>query len=379
MSEKYFRSFKKYLEDPMLTERQLEIMRRFDKEKVATGDWNSIYTRYNYARALCHLGRSCPKPFEEMTKDDIINFFTDKKYSKTTKSSYLLCFKTFFRWVYGLPEGQYPECVSWIKLKNVQSELTKSDLITEEEMKRMIAYTQNPRDRAIVPVLLETTFRPHELISSNVGDVEEKDYGFYVSCRRSKTVLRSVPLVWSARYLAQWLNHHPYRDDPDAPLWISIANCSFGKRLSVNSLNDLVKRLARCAGVKKRVYSYLFRHTGATDLAIDNFHETKMRRYCGWSPTSNMPARYVHLAGVDVEDAILEIRGIKRKPRKQMMEPKFCPRCGEENGPELTYCKRCGTNLDSPVGKISEVKELKKILFEMRGEIDDLKNERNNV
>lgn len=370
MSEKDLRALKKYFEDPRLTERQREALKRFDKDKVDAEDWNSIHTRLNYAKALSYLGWSCPKPFEKMMKEDITNFFTEKEYSKSTRVSFKAAFKQFFRWLYGLPVGQYPECVSWIKLKRVKSKLTKSDLVTEEETKRMIACAQNPRDPAIVSVLLESTFRPSEFLSMNVGDVEEKHYGFYVSCRDSKTVLRGVPLVWSSRYLGKWLNHHPYKDNPDAPLWISISNYSFGKRLVINSLTGLVKRIAIRAGVKKRVYPYLFRHSGATNLAVDDFHEAKMRRYCGWSPTSTMPARYIHLAGSDVENSILELRGVKVKPRKPMMEPKVCPRCEEENGPELTYCGKCGASLDKPTYAFDEIsgqeagKEKKKADYE---------------
>jgi len=156
-----------------------------------------------------------------------------------------------------------------------------------------------------------------------------------------------------------------YRDDPVAPLWTSSPRRLFDKRLDINSLIYLIHGMARRAGIKKRMYPYLFRHSGATDLAIENIHEAKMRKLCGWSPTSNMPARYVHLAGVDVENAVLEARGVKVEQKKRMMAPKFCPRCEEENGPELTYCSRCGTNLDTPIYTQSEIKELRRENKEM--------------
>jgi len=357
MSEKTLRYTKKYLTSDELTERQRETIQRFDKNKVDLRHWNSINTRLAYAKALYFLGRYCPKPYEDMTEEDIINFLDSRKINEASRSTHLIRFRCFFNWLYGLPEEQYPDCISNLKPKNVPSKLIKSDLITEEDTKRMIACALNPRDRAIPPVLKESAFRPSEFLSMNVGDVEDKYYGFYVSCRDSKTVLRGVVLVWSARYLGEWLNHHPYRDNPEAPLWISLSRKNFGKRLKLVSLNLLLKRLARHAGIKKRIFSYLFRHSGATDLAIDDINEAKMRRYCGWSSTSNMPARYTHLAGTDVEDAVLEARGVKRKPRKLMMAPKICPRCGDENGAEKFHCGKCGASLDKPIHAFDEISE----------------------
>ncbi|GAI81024.1 unnamed protein product, partial [marine sediment metagenome] len=240
------------------------------------------------------------------------------------------------------------------------------------DTKRMIACALNPRDPAIVSVTKEGAFRPHEFLSSNIRDVEERDYGFYVSCRDSKTVLRGIPIIWSARYLGEWLNHHPYRDNPDAPLWISLSRKNFGKRLKVASLNCVVQRLAKRAGIKKRVYPYLFRHSGATDMVINNIHLVIMSKICGWSPTSTMPARYVHLAGVDVEDAVLKAHGVSIKPKKRMMEPKVCPRCKEENGPEKIHCGKCGTNLDKPTHAYDEISEQEAKKEKMKADYEKL-------
>jgi len=357
MSENTLRYIKRYLTSDELTERQRETLQRFDKHKRDVRKWKSVNTRLGYVKTLHSLGVYCSKPYEDMTEEDIINFLDSRNINEASRSTYIMQFRCFFNWLYDLPKGQYPECISKLKPKNVPSKLIKSDLITEEDMKLMMVCALNPQNRAITPVLKECAFRPSEFLSMNVGDVEEKYYGFYVSCRDSKTDLRGVVLVWSARYLGDWLDHHPYRDDPEAPLWISFSRSNFGNRLTVGALNKLLKRLAGRAGIKKRIYPYLFRHSGATDLAIEGRNEAVMRRYCGWSSTSTMPARYTHLAGTDVEDAILEVRGVKRKPRKLMMVPKICPRCGEENGAEKFHCGKCGTSLDKTIHAFDEISE----------------------
>jgi len=57
-----------------------------------------------------------------------------------------------------------------------------------------------------------------------------------------------------------------------------------------------LKDAARKAGINKRVHPHLLRHTGATHLARV-LTEDQMRVYFGWTPTSEVPARYVHLSG----------------------------------------------------------------------------------
>jgi len=370
------RAIKKYLEDEELTERQRETIQRFDKHKWDLRHWKSHETRLSFAKSLNDLGKYIQKPYEDMTQDDIINFLDSKNIAETTRTSYIYKFRTFFKWLYKLPDDKYPPCVSELKPGSTEAEITKSHLVTIEEMKKLITCApQNYRDPAVPPVLQESMFRPGEFLSMNVGDVEERDYGFLISCRKSKTVLRSVPLIWSARYLGEWLNHHPYRDDPDAPLWISLSPRNFGERLTVGGLNMLIHRIARRAGIKKRIYSYLFRHTGATWLATHKRNEAIMRILCGWSRNSTMPTRYTHIAGVDGEDAVLEIHGIKKKPTTTLMPSKFCPRCDEENGHEKIYCGKCGTNLDIPVSQLAEDKKVQKQIAEMQEEIDFLKSE----
>ena len=379
MSEKHLRYVKNYLESDELTERQRETIQRFDKHKVDFRHWKSIQTRLAYAKRLNHLGNQNHKPYEDMTEEDIINFLDSKNFAESTRNHYIICFRTFFAWLYGLPEGkgEYPDCIKNFKTPTPKETITKSMLITDQEKIDMIRCAgPNYRDAAIVTVLPESMFRPSEFLSMNIGDVVEKPFGFSVSCPKSKTYARSVPLVTSARYLAEYLNHHPHRDNPESPLWISFSNKSYAKRLALVSLIHLVHRLARRAGIKKRVYPYLFRHTGATYLALQDMNEAKMRILLGWSRNSPMPSRYTHLAGVDVEDAVLELHGIKKKPKTQLMASKFCPRCDEENGPEMTYCGKCATNLDFPLANMSDYKELLRKQEENQRKLDILMAER---
>jgi len=115
----------------------------------------------------------------------------------------------------------------------------------------------------------------------------------------------------------------------------------------------MIKENMRAIGLEDHFSPHSLRHTRATHLAAKDFHESKMRIFFGWSKNSPMPSLYNHLSGADVDDAILDIYGIERpKDRKNdadLMKPKRCLRCGEENGPAHNYCGRCSTPLDRNV------------------------------
>ncbi|MEM2293593.1 MAG: integrase, partial [Nitrososphaerota archaeon] len=74
-----------------------------------------------------------------------------------------------------------------------------------------------------------------------------------------------------------------------------------------------------------------------------------------------MPARYVHFSARDLEDAVLEIHGLKTATKAVDM-PKIiqCPRCEAENPQGNVRCERCGYVLDRSLAMKIEEKERKR-------------------
>jgi len=79
--------------------------------------------------------------------------------------------------------------------------------------------------------------------------------------------------------------------------------------MTVERLNALLKDAARKAGINKRVHPHLLRHTRTTHLA-KVLTEDQLRVYFGWIPAPEVPARYVHLSGRDVDDALARLYGM---------------------------------------------------------------------
>ena len=108
-------------------------------------------------------------------------------------------------------------------------------------------------------------------------------------------------------------------------------------------MNTRLRKIAKRAGIKKKVNPHIFRHSRATDLA-NLLTEAQMKQYFGWTKDSKMAATYVHLSGRDIDEAILKIHGKLDENEKlahEQLKTQMCPICRHENAPEADYCLRC--------------------------------------
>jgi integrase/recombinase XerD len=98
--------------------------------------------------------------------------------------------------------------------------------------------------------------------------------------------------------------------------------------------------------LKKDVWPYLYRHTRLTAMA-KVFTEPRLEQFAGWTYGSKMTRRYVHFSARDLEDAMLELHGIK-EPDKNGGIAKLveCPRCKNSTPSSEVRCSFCGFILD---------------------------------
>jgi len=230
----------------------------------------------------------------------------------------------------------------------------------------MLNSCYNSRDRALMSLLYETGARIGEISSMRIKDVFFDEYGarvwFPLQDTSVKKHKRGVRVVFSSSYLAEWLNDHPLKEDPDAPLWIKMTGKDRLKPINYDDIRRQLKRIAERAGVGKRIYPHLFRHTKATRL-LSRMSETLTSKYLGWVLGSKMVKVYAHLADEDVDNAILEMHGIRQKEGSVDLEVRQCPRCTFVNPAENRFCSRCGLPLTQEA--FQEVEEYEKRKMEV--------------
>ena len=296
------------------------------------------------------LAKRLRKPFREATKDDLIALVGNLErsdYAEHTKYDLKVMLKMFYKWRKGNDEYAPPE-IAWLKKskKNLDHKLPE-DLLTEDEVLRMTEAAINPRDKTLILVLYETGCRIGELLSLQMKNVNFDQYGAVLRVS-GKTGDRRVRIISSAPVLASWLNAHPQVKNPEAWLWFQYKNNKkTDKCLRHGTVYATLKKIAKRAGIQKKVYPHLFRHSRATALA-NKLTEAQMKEHFGWVQGSEMAATYVHLSGRDVDNAFLKMHGLVQaeNAQEEKLKLRICQRCKEHNSPSSKFCTKCGLPLD---------------------------------
>jgi site-specific recombinase XerC len=264
---------------------------------------------------------------------------------EVTVSRMVRCVRVFFKWLYR--SDTYPEVVAWIKPKRVAS--LPSDTLSWEDVLKLARCASNARDRALIMVLYDSAARRSELLNLKIKDVLLDEYGAQVKLS-GKTGERVVRLIDSVPDLLYWLEQHPARDNREAPLWMTFRDKNYsrpaGRGLNYSSLEGMLWRLRKRAGIRKRANPHSFRHSRLTELAKE-LTDTELKIFAGWSMTSDMPRIYVHLSGKDVGEKLLRNRGlIKGEEKEAGMKVRVCRQCAFVNSPASRLCMGCGANIE---------------------------------
>lgn len=364
----------------------------FSKSRLARGSSHGRVAKVVYC--LHRLAKWFRKSFRKADKEDLIKLVGELEttnYAEWTKYEYKIVLKMYYKWLLGNDE-EFPKIIKWMvpKMKNEKSKLPE-ELISQEEVLKMSSSAEILRDKAFVLVLYESGCRIGEILTIQLKNVRFDQYGAIIRVS-GKTGDRRIRLISSASILASWVNTHPGSDDPEAMVWCQLANSARNTRLCIGhrSVLSVIKRLARKAGIKKRIYPHLFRHSRATALA-SKLTEAQMKEFFGWVKDSDMAATYVHLSGRDVDDALLKMEGLIKDENgeEDKIRVKVCQRCKEHNSPISKFCIKCGLPLDEKfmqrieterksadnlMNKLMEDKEFKDIMMRKISEMGLGKN-----
>ncbi len=337
-----------------LSAENVELISQYDMEMVRQSI--AIATRQKHLKTLLSLSRLLQKNWSDVKKNDIEQLVYEimKRHGdesgKETNYSYdhKKILKIFFRWMkLGSREfnrvGDPPETAQ-VRMKKVKDKIIREDLLTDDDISRLIhACGENARDRALIDCHYEGGTRPGEILSLMIKHVKFDQYGANLHVD-GKTGPRTVRLVKSTPNLANWLSIHPFKDNPDSPVWINLTKNHYGEQLNYPATRAMFSRRARMAHLEKRVNLNMFRHSEATSSA-KFMTEAQLRKRHGWSPESKMPAKYVHMINADVDDAIFKQLGIKKQDEFPKT-PQKCRICDMPNAPDSKICSKCGKALD---------------------------------
>lgn len=190
----------------------------------------------------------------------------DRGYSVATIARSLAAVRMFFRYL-ALEEVVKRNVAAVLDSPKLWRRLP--EVLSPAEVERLLAApdTRRPlglRDKALLEVLYATGARATEVVTLDVDSVHF-DYG-YVRCIGKGSKERVVPvgrtaLAVTRRYLSE-ARPRLLRGRACPALFVS--RC--GRRLTRPTVWKVVKKHARLAGIRKRVYPHLLRHSFATHL-----------------------------------------------------------------------------------------------------------------
>ena len=360
--QKRYQTTIEYLNKTDISEQNKRQILKFD-ETLALVDRVSLPRRIRVIGYLINLDKKyLIKDFEQANKDDLkaaIKKIDDNpNYSVWTKQGYRVVIKKFYRWLeykdeYNAPDKKmnYPPRVSWINC-NIRREdiprVTASSILTEIEVTKMLeSASDDVRNEAIIATLYEDGCRIGEHGGVRLKHIR-KEGDCYIITVKGKTGTRETFVVKFANILTNWLNIHPYKDDPDAPLWVKENS---KEPLKYNAFKMLVQRIAKKAGITKRIYPHIFRHSRATHSIINGEFTTEgAKKIFGWCPDSKMLETYIHLTAEDIKDKYLEKLGLAKKQNGSILDPKICPNCRHPNLFNASICENCKYLLNVNIG-----------------------------
>ncbi|MBI5391592.1 tyrosine-type recombinase/integrase [Candidatus Woesearchaeota archaeon] len=304
-----------------------------------------------YLRLLRLIGISINKDFDTVSKDDLKQFISSIQqkitYSPWTIRGYKEIVRRFYRW---MEKTQGYACIiDWISLKVSKSQKklpSQTELFTEEDVQTLLKYAEHPRDKAFVSMLWESGACIGEIGNLCLENITVDKYGILLAMQ-GKTGSRKIRLISSTPYVITWINTHPWKENPKAPLWINVGTIKHNQAMKYDNMWILLRNLSHKSGIRKKFNPHIFRHSRATFMA-HHLTEFQMNHYFGWTQGSDMPSTYVHMSGRDVDNAILTMNGVVIKENKeaQKFSPHICGRCETINAHDSKFCNKCSGILD---------------------------------
>ncbi len=317
-------------------------------------------------------------------REQILAFLNTKRKGKeddpderwiTTWNDYLWRLKYFFRWLHNYKNNENSENIAflepsnWItppfaEIKKIKtkriSPYLENELWEKDEILAIVKYEPYIRNKAAIMLMWDLNARPHEITLLKIKHIRLKEkYGEGEIPYQAKTGGGPSLLTASFPYVRDWLNEHPYRNEPNARLICNLLN---GGQINADAIwtmmkqlrkrimrlleNDSVeqeeKELLEYLIKSKRWNPYCLRHSSIT-ADSDYLPEYALKKKVRWSMNSKQGSRYIKgRMGSELKAQILARNGIiSENEIKQKPSVRLCFRCDFVNAIENKYCSKC--------------------------------------
>ncbi len=340
-------------EPPLSDDARKSILAFVSSQRAHVGDLRIRTYLAWLPRVAARLGDEFLTPTRE-TPTHFLERFPSSEYAMWSQENAWHCARRYWRWSFDRAGVDLP---SWLHLtfhKNSYSKVGPADMLTREDVSAIADHTTSHRDRAWVWCLFNSRRRPGEVFKLTLGDIEVHPEGYIDLAIRPEKGSAAMPASLyedAVPALLTWLDSHPRKGDPGAPLWVGLKGLQRGKPVTYRFMHKVSIEAARRASIKKPADPYNFRRSGLTLLSKDPaIPYSIFERIGGWVPGSRAPRRYIHIGNRDVQDVLNTRYGITPASPLEASAPrtpKVCGRCQNANRADARFCLRCGGPLDA--------------------------------
>ena len=320
----------------------------------------SEYSDYRHEKLLRHCTRMAEEvgdlavSLEDRDAAETLVTWINRQYdNEYTNQDYRTALRIFGRRV--TTGDDIPDSLSWIPTGTSNSHNPQPDpadmLHWEEHIQPMIEACHNNRDATIIAVAWDAGCRSGEFRNLTVGDITDHKHGMQITVD-GKTGQRTITLIPSVPHLTRWLQDHPDRADPSAPLWSKLYRPD---GLSFRMFKKLLEGAADRADVDRPVNLTNFRKSSASHLASQGMNQAHIEEHHGWKRGSDVAARYVSVFADDADRELARIHGLDvEEEEPDPIAPVECPRCGQETPRDEEFCVWCNQAIEA--GAVEQLK-----------------------
>ena len=361
-------------------EHRLLLKTFFLSYRTAKGKPLAINSQVSYLVCLRKFFRTCSRPVQDVTREDLDLFFNSLTQSERTIEGYRVLIRSFFQWFYLKKNSQkraekkrskehFEELFEdWPINRTVRraTPIREEDLITDEEFELMMRHAGKIRNQAIFKTLRVSSARIEEIQNTLIENLKITPQTCDISVIDSKNRReRIIPIPEARPYLLAWLKVHPAGNNPKAPLWISLRTFKKIEPICPNAIREVFRSTLKKAGISKRIHPHIFRHTRLTELSVDeNMPLSLVKEISGHSNTTILEQVYVQSSQRKARETIYAQYGLHLQDEEdKKAEPQECPTCFELNKPKARFCTRCGNGMSLVAIKTNEENQKKAVAF----------------
>lgn len=295
-----------------------EVMLPAAPELVLPPDYHDMLVRMRYSEATIHNYESQFKAFlayllpagveaitEARIKEYLLYLIEVRQVSISTQNQAINAIKFYLEHVMKGERKEY-------YVERPMKEWKLPTVMSEQEVRDLLLHTYNLKHRCMLFFLYSAGLRISELLSLKPGDIDAQRGLIYV--RRGKgrkdrvTLLSRVALTYMEEYCKEYA--------PKTWLFEGPGGGPYGRR----SVNYIIKRSGRLAGITKRISAHTLRHSFATHLLERGTDLRYIQTLLGHE-SSQTTERYAHVTKRGFEALVSPLDNLARNLILENMNP----------------------------------------------------------